>query len=89
MGITGRLNPITNFAANRVVLTLALLGRIGMFLGEYTYKIDDKKRLAIPVKFRKTLGKKAVMVTAQGVGKKPAGLIALNFPRLSKNILQI
>jgi len=61
LGITGRLNPITNFAANRVALTLALLGRIGMFLGEYTYKIDDKKRLAIPVKFRKTLGKKAVI----------------------------
>jgi len=26
-----------------------------MFLGEYLYSIDDKKRLAIPVKFRKEL----------------------------------
>lgn len=32
-----------------------------MFIGEYTYSIDDKKRLAIPVKFRQTLGKKAVI----------------------------
>lgn len=32
-----------------------------MFLGEYTYLIDDKKRLAIPSKFREALGKKAVI----------------------------
>jgi MraZ protein len=32
-----------------------------MFLGEYTYSIDEKKRLAIPAKFRKTLGAKAVV----------------------------
>lgn len=32
-----------------------------MFLGEYTYTIDDKKRLAIPAKFRQLLGKKAVI----------------------------
>lgn len=32
-----------------------------MFIGEYTYSIDDKKRLAIPAKFRKLLGKKAVI----------------------------
>lgn len=32
-----------------------------MFLGEYTYSIDDKKRLAIPAKFRQTLGKKAII----------------------------
>jgi len=32
-----------------------------MFIGEYTYKIDEKKRLAIPVKFRKSLGKKAII----------------------------
>jgi len=32
-----------------------------MFSGEYLYKIDDKKRLAIPAKFRKVLGKKAVV----------------------------
>ena len=30
-----------------------------MFIGEYTYLIDDKKRLAIPPKFRQLLGKKA------------------------------
>ncbi len=32
-----------------------------MFIGEYNYTIDDKKRLAIPAKFRAALGKKAVI----------------------------
>ena len=32
-----------------------------MFIGEYSYTIDQKKRIAIPSKFRKTLGKKAVI----------------------------
>ena len=32
-----------------------------MFLGEYTYSIDEKKRLAIPPKFRGSLGQKAVV----------------------------
>ena len=32
-----------------------------MFIGEYLYSIDEKKRLAIPAKFRKALGKNAVI----------------------------
>ena len=32
-----------------------------MFIGEYTYSIDEKKRLSIPAKFRQLLGKKAVI----------------------------
>jgi MraZ protein len=32
-----------------------------MFIGEYNYSIDEKKRLAVPVKFRLLLGKKAVI----------------------------
>ncbi len=32
-----------------------------MFIGEYLYSIDEKKRLAIPPKFRVILGKKAVI----------------------------
>ena len=32
-----------------------------MFLGEYTYSIDEKKRLAIPAKVRGALGKRAVV----------------------------
>ena len=32
-----------------------------MFIGEYVYTIDQKKRIAIPSKFRKELGKKAVV----------------------------
>ena len=31
-----------------------------MFIGEYIYTIDQKKRLSIPSKFRTALGKKAV-----------------------------
>jgi len=32
-----------------------------MFIGEYTYSIDEKKRLAIPPKFRQILKRKAVI----------------------------
>ncbi len=32
-----------------------------MFIGEYIYSIDDKRRVAIPAKLRKDLGKKAVI----------------------------
>src|SRR3989344_9344740 len=32
-----------------------------MFIGEYTHLIDSKKRLAIPSKFRKEFGEKAVL----------------------------
>lgn len=32
-----------------------------MFIGEYAYTIDNKKRLSIPSRFRKSLGKKAVI----------------------------
>lgn len=36
-------------------------GKPTMFIGEYTHQIDDKKRLAIPAKFRRDLGKRAVV----------------------------
>lgn len=32
-----------------------------MLIGEYTHSIDTKKRLSIPSKFRKEIGKKAVV----------------------------
>src|SRR3989344_2906451 len=32
-----------------------------MFIGEYSYSIDDKKRLAVPQRLRKQLGKKVVI----------------------------
>lgn len=32
-----------------------------MFIGEYTHCIDQKKRLAIPAKFRKGLGREAIV----------------------------
>ncbi len=32
-----------------------------MLIGEYTHKLDPKKRLSLPVKFRKELGKKVVV----------------------------
>jgi len=36
------------------VVELTIKGN-SMFIGEYTYSIDDKKRLAVPPKFRKQL----------------------------------
>ena len=32
-----------------------------MFIGEYTYSLDTKRRLSIPTKLRKSLGSKAVI----------------------------
>ena len=32
-----------------------------MFIGEYKHSLDEKKRLAVPVKFRNLLGNKAVI----------------------------
>lgn len=34
-----------------------------MLVGEYTHTLDDKKRVSLPVKFRKEVGKK-IMITA-------------------------
>lgn len=38
-----------------------------MFIGEYQYSIDQKKRISIPPKFRAGLGKKAVIT--RGIDK--------------------
>lgn len=32
-----------------------------MFIGEFTHTLDDKKRLSLPSKFRKELGKKVIV----------------------------
>jgi MraZ protein len=32
-----------------------------MLIGEYTHTIDDKKRISLPIKFRKELGKKIII----------------------------
>lgn len=47
----------------RKSLILAFLSLIftNMFIGEYTYSLDTKRRLGIPAKIRKSLGKKAVI----------------------------
>jgi MraZ protein len=34
-----------------------------MLIGEYIHSIDDKKRLSLPVKFRKEMGKKIVLTS--------------------------
>ena len=34
---------------------------VNMLIGEYKYNLDEKKRLTMPVKFRKELGKTAVV----------------------------
>ncbi|MCR4334836.1 MAG: division/cell wall cluster transcriptional repressor MraZ [Patescibacteria group bacterium] len=33
-----------------------------MLIGEYTHSIDEKNRLSLPVKFRKEMGKKIVLI---------------------------
>ena len=63
------------------------MGYIGMLIGEYTHSLDDKKRLSLPAKFRKEIGKKVVvthgldtclflypMHTWEGVSERLAGL---------------
>jgi MraZ protein len=32
-----------------------------MLIGEYTHTVDDKKRISLPIKFRKEIGKKIVI----------------------------
>lgn len=34
-----------------------------MLIGEYIHNIDDKKRLSLPAKFRKELGRKVIVTT--------------------------
>ncbi|MFA7252616.1 MAG: MraZ N-terminal domain-containing protein, partial [Candidatus Paceibacterota bacterium] len=34
-----------------------------MLIGEYIHTLDDKKRLSLPVKFRKEMGKKIVLTS--------------------------
>lgn len=41
-----------------IVITIATNN---MFIGEYTHTLDAKRRLSLPAKFRKELGKKAVI----------------------------
>jgi len=36
-------------------------GKTNMLIGEYKHTIDSKKRLSLPVKFRKELGKKVIV----------------------------
>jgi len=58
-----------------------------MFIGEYKYSIDDKKRLAIPVKFRQLLGKKAVIT--QGLDKCLIFYPAREWGNLAKKIAKL
>jgi len=58
-----------------------------MFIGEYKYSIDDKKRLAIPVKFRRLLGKKAVIT--QGLDKCLILYPAREWGNLAKKIAKL
>ena len=58
-----------------------------MFLGEYTYLIDEKKRLAIPVKFRKLLGKKVVVT--RGLDNCLFLYPVLEWQKLAKKLSQL
>jgi len=58
-----------------------------MFTGEYKYLIDEKKRLATPVKFRQLLGKKAVIT--RGLDKCLFLYPAREWEKLAKKISQL
>ena len=58
-----------------------------MFSGEYTYSIDDKKRLAIPPKFRQVLGSKAVIT--RGLDQCLFLYAAKEWQKLAKKISQL
>jgi len=58
-----------------------------MFSGEYTYSIDDKKRLAIPPKFRQVLGSKAVIT--RGLDQCLFLYTAKEWQKLAKKISQL
>ena len=58
-----------------------------MFSGEYTYSIDDKKRLAIPPKFRQVLGSKAVIT--RGLDQCLFIYTAKEWQKLAKKISQL
>lgn len=58
-----------------------------MFLGEYTYSIDEKKRLAIPIKFRKFLDKKAVVT--RGLDNCLFLYPVLEWQKLAKKLSQL
>ena len=58
-----------------------------MFIGEYKYSIDEKKRLAIPVKFRQLLAKKAVVT--RGLDKCLFLYPAKEWGSLAKKIAQL
>ena len=59
-------------------------GGRNMFLGEYSYTIDHKKRLAIPSKFRKELGKKAIVT--RGLDNSLVVYPAEEWEKLAKNL---
>jgi len=55
---------VLNFAVkfcsfNKV--SLQNFSKISMLIGEYSHKLDAKKRVALPAKFRKEIGKKSII----------------------------
>jgi MraZ protein len=59
-------------------------GENSMFIGEYTYSIDEKKRLAIPSKFRKELGRRAVIT--RGIDNCLVVYSLLGWQKLAKKL---
>ncbi len=58
-----------------------------MLIGEYTYSLDAKRRLAIPAKFRKLLGKKAVIT--RGLDNCLFLFSAKEWEKLAKKLSQL
>lgn len=57
MGKSGELKPRDNACLSNFFTTVSL----PMFIGEYSHNLDEKGRLAIPVKFRSELKKGGVV----------------------------
>ena len=61
MSIRRRRKPYKNPYKQRINQTIRPLTKFIMLIGEYKHSLDPKKRMAIPAKFRKEIGKKAVI----------------------------
>ena len=58
-----------------------------MLIGEYTHTLDSKKRLSLPVKFRKELGKK--LVVTRGLEKSLFVYSLAEWKKISERLAEL
>lgn len=58
-----------------------------MLIGEYKHTIDDKKRISLPIKFRKEIGKKFVMT--HGLDNCLFGYTLKEWEKISEKISEL